>query len=170
MKTSKLKNIAGLFIALILTSGTVFSQGRNQGNRSQNQNCEATIPQLTQEQQAQIQTLRNAHQNSMDELRQNRRSTTNAVQKSEIRTEMLKTVEAHHNAVRSLLNEEQQQNFNQLHANNQKGQRQGKGQGQSQNKNGKGQKKGNCNGGGNGNQNGNQTGKGANNQNCRFNS
>jgi hypothetical protein len=52
----------------------------------------------------------------MDELREQRRSTVNAVEKSEIRTEMLKKVEAHRNEVKSLLTEEQQIQYDQLQA------------------------------------------------------
>jgi hypothetical protein len=119
MKTSKLKNIAWVFFALVLLSISVLAQGRGNGNRynqSQNENCLATISDLTEKQQLQIQEMENKHHEEMAVLRTKRQSTTNAIEKSEIRTEMLKKVEAHRNKVKEILTADQQKQYEQLHA------------------------------------------------------
>jgi len=140
MKASNLKKIAWAFFVLALTTSTVFGQGRRNGNRNVNQpkgTCLNYISDLTEDQQSQIKSLDEKHWEMMDELRTKRRSTTNAVEKSEIRTEMLKTVEAHRNAVRSLLTEDQQKRYDQLQANAGTGKNQNVGRG-----NGNGGKRG----------------------------
>ena len=119
MKTSKLINVAWVFFALVLTTTTVFAQrGRRANPVQNNQNlpCLVQISDLTEDQKESIQELVASHQKTMDELREQRRSTVNAVEKSEIRTEMLKKVEAHRNEVKSLLTEEQQIQYDQLQA------------------------------------------------------
>jgi len=119
MKTSSLKKFAWVFFALALTTGTVFGQGWRNGNRSvnrQNGTCLTTISGLTEEQQNQILAMDEKHQGTMDELRTQRRATTDPVEKSEIRTTMLKNVEAHRNAVKSLLSEDQKLQYDQLHS------------------------------------------------------
>ncbi|WP_297094392.1 hypothetical protein [uncultured Draconibacterium sp.] len=119
MKTSKLINVAWVFFALVLTTTTVFAQrGRRAMPVQNNQNlpCLTQISDLTEEQETGIQELEASHQKTMDELREQRRSTVNAVEKSEIRTEMLKNVEAHRNEVKSLLTEEQQVQYDRLQA------------------------------------------------------
>ncbi|MCY1722596.1 Spy/CpxP family protein refolding chaperone [Prolixibacteraceae bacterium Z1-6] len=118
MKTSKLQNIAWVFFALILTSATVFAQGWREGNRSdynKNVGCLSQISGLTETQQSQIAKMEDQHQSEMDELRIKRRSTINAVESSEIRTEMLKKVEAHRKSVKSVLTADQQKQYDQLH-------------------------------------------------------
>nr|WP_319510824.1 Spy/CpxP family protein refolding chaperone [uncultured Draconibacterium sp.] len=120
MKTSKLTNIAWVFFALALTSTTVLAQGRRTGNgyyQNQRNNCVNYISGLTDTQQEQIQQMENNHQLAMNELRTKQRATINTVEKSEIRTEMLKKVEAHRTEVRNLLTEEQQIQYDQLQAN-----------------------------------------------------
>jgi hypothetical protein len=132
MKTSKLFNVAWVLFALVLTTTTVFAQrGRRANPVQNNQNlpCLTQISNLTEEQETSIQELEASHQKTMGELREQRRSTINAVEKSEIRTEMLKNVEAHHNEVKSLLNEEQQIQYDQLQASMGYGRNQGFGQG-----------------------------------------
>ena len=52
----------------------------------------------------------------MAELRTKRQSTTDAIEKSEIRTTMLKNVKAHRDEVKSILNAEQQKQYDQLQA------------------------------------------------------
>ncbi|AHW61652.1 LTXXQ motif family protein [Draconibacterium orientale] len=119
MKTSKLFNVAWVLFALVLTTTTVFAQrGRRANPVQNNQNlpCLTQISNLTEEQETSIQELEASHQKTMAELRTERRSTINAVEKSEIRTEMLKKVEAHRNDMKSLLTEEQQIQYDQLQA------------------------------------------------------
>ena len=120
MKTRSLRKLAWVFFALSLTTTTVFAQGWRKGNKIQNtQNlpCITQISNLSEEQVASIEKLEASHQEQMDELRTERRSTTDAVEKSEIRTKMLKSVEAHKKEVKALLNEEQQNQYDQLQAN-----------------------------------------------------
>lgn len=116
MKTSKLTYVVWVFFALTLATTTTFGQGRGNGNRySHNQNCMQTIPGLTEKQQKQIQKMEGEHQQDMTALREKRRSTTDAIEKSEVRTKMLKKVDTHRKEVRAVLNEEQQKQYNQLH-------------------------------------------------------
>lgn len=167
MKTSSLKKIAWVFFALALSASTAFAQGGRQGNRNANQQkgtCLNYISDLTEDQQSQINALNEKHMGAMDELRTKRRSTGNAVEKSEIRTEMLKSVETHRNAVRSLLTEDQQKRYDQLQANAGTGRNQNVGRG-----NGNGGKRGRGQGNAcvnaRSNRGWNQAGRGT----CRFN-
>jgi len=117
MKTSKLKNFAWVFFALALTSSTVLAQGWRRGNTVQNradQPCLTQISDLSEVQASDINELDAAHRDQMAELRNQRRSTSDPIEKSEIRTTMLKNVEAHRNAVKSLLSEEQKIQYEQL--------------------------------------------------------
>lgn len=128
MKTSKLKNIAWVFFALILASTTVFAQGYRNGNRVQNnQNlpCVKQISNLTDKQVQEIKKLEASHQETIAGLRTQRRSTNNEVEKSEIRTEMLKKGETHRSEVKNLLSAEQQKEYDllQINAGNSKKQR-----------------------------------------------
>ncbi len=119
MKTSKLINIAWVFFALVLMTTSVLAQGRGNENRyyqSQNKDCLSTISDLTEKQQIQIQEMENKHHEEMAALRTKRQSTTNAIEKSEIRTEMLKKVEAHRSKVKEILTAEQQKQYDLLHA------------------------------------------------------
>jgi len=119
MKTSKLINVAWVFFALVLTTTSVFAQRGRRANAVQNnQNlpCLVQISDLSEDQKESIKELEVDHQKKMAELRIERRSIVNAVEKSEIRTEMLKNVEAHRNEVKSLLTEEQQAQYDQLQA------------------------------------------------------
>ena len=167
MKTSNLKKIAWVFFALALSASTAFAQGGRQGNRNVNQQkgtCLNYISDLTEDQQTRIKAMDEKHWETMDELQTKRRSTTNAVEKSEIRTEMLKTVEAHRNAVRGLLTEDQQKRYDQLQANAGTGRNQNVGRG-----NGNGGKRGRGQGNAcvnaRSNRGWNQAGRGT----CRFN-
>jgi len=132
MKTSKLKNVAWVIFALTLTSTIVLAQGRGNGNRyyqNEKGDCLSYISGLTEKQQQQIDKMEDAHQLAMAELRTERRSTVNAVEKSEIRTEMLKKVEAHRNEVRKVLTADQQKQYDQLHTNGSYGPNQNVGRG-----------------------------------------
>lgn len=120
MKTSNLQKLFWVFFALIITTTSVFSQGWRNGNKvenKQNQTCLQQISNLSTEQVKQIENLEKVHQESMTELRTQRRSTSNAVEKSEIRTEMLKKVAAHQNEVKTLLSAEQQKEYALLQSN-----------------------------------------------------
>ena len=117
MKTSSLRKFAWVFFALTLTTTTVLAQGWRRGNNvqnNQNQPCLTQVSDLSKEQVAKIGKLEASHQEQMAELREQRQLTTNAIEKSEIRTNMLKNVEAHRNAVKALLNEDQQKQYDQL--------------------------------------------------------
>lgn len=120
MKTSNLQKFAWVFFALVLTTTSVFAQGWRRANynvqNNQNLPCLTQISNLSEQQLESIQELEADHQKAMGELREQRRSTLNAVEKSEIRTEMLKNVEAHRSGVKSLLTEEQQVQYDQLQA------------------------------------------------------
>ncbi|MGM0622206.1 MAG: Spy/CpxP family protein refolding chaperone [Bacteroidota bacterium] len=120
----KTKNFVWMFIALMLTSTTLLAQGRRNVNQPGygygygQGTCLAVLPDLTEEQQAKITELEAAHQEAMAELRVEQRSTFEPVEKSEIRTEMLKKVQAHRNEVRNLLTEDQQKQYDLLQARN----------------------------------------------------
>lgn len=118
MKTRSLRKFAWVFFALILAATTVLAQGRGRGysqvQNNQNQSCLTQIAGLSEEQVANIQKLEASHQERMAELRTQRRSTNDAIEKSEVRTAMLQNVEAHRNSVKLLLTDEQQKQFDQL--------------------------------------------------------
>lgn len=119
MKTSKLIYVVGGFFVLMLAATTAFGQGRGNGNsyfQKKSGRCVYSIAGLTEKQQEQVEKMQNKHQEVMAELREKRRSTINAIEKSEIRTTMLKKVEAHRKAVRSVLTEDQQKVYDQLPA------------------------------------------------------
>lgn len=148
MKTSFVSRFAGIFFALILTTGFAFSGNDYTGggrNNTTNATCVNRISGLTQEQKDQITNLRNSHQSVMNDLREKRRSTTDLAQKDQIRKEMDTVVANHRNAVRGLLNADQQKQYDQL-ARNGSGQQYGNGQG----KQWRGSGSGNCSGCGRG--------------------
>lgn len=140
MKTMKIRKMAVVIITLALTGTTVFAQGWRGGNRqvygrnldwaadSTQFTCVNLIQGLTDAQKEEITSLEAEHQKVMAELRNERRSTTDAIEKNEIRGEMLKKVKAHREEVRNLLNEEQKDEYDLLQATN-KGRRQGYAQG-----------------------------------------
>lgn len=111
MKT--LKSIAIIAIAgLMLMATQSYAQRGNRGNRmNRAATCYQDIPNLTENQSQQIQELRTTHLNTMAELRQERRSTTDWDQKSAVREQMLQKQESHKNQVRALLNDEQKSWF-----------------------------------------------------------
>ncbi|MFW6246102.1 MAG: Spy/CpxP family protein refolding chaperone [Tangfeifania sp.] len=140
MKALKITKFTLVFLTFVLTATTVFAQGWRGGNRlgyGQNLNraadsspltCTNMIQGLTEEQITEIQSLESEHQKVMGELRTERRSTVDAIEKNEIRGEMLRKVNAHREEVRNLLTREQQQQYDLLQARNQ-GWRQGFAQG-----------------------------------------
>jgi hypothetical protein len=157
MKTLKIRKMAVVFFTLVLTGSTVFAQGWRGGNRqgfgrNMNQNadrvqptCINSIQDLSEDQKNEITNLEEEHQKAMAELRTERRSTTDAIEKNEIRGEMLKKVKAHREEVRNLLTEDQKQEYDLLQATN-KGRRQGYAQGRRNAGQGAGLQAGNRNG------------------------
>lgn len=111
MKT--LRSIAIIAVTgLMLMATQSYAQRGNRGNRMNRAGtCYQNIPNLTEQQSQQIQELRTAHLNTMTELRQERRSTTDWDQKSAIRDQMLQKQQSHKNQVRALLNDEQKSWF-----------------------------------------------------------
>lgn len=116
---SKLSKLAWVFFALAVTSTTLFAQGWRNGKQTvngRNSNCINQVSGLTDEQKTKIDGLNETHQVKMGELRKQRQSTTDAIEKSEIRTTMLKNVKAHRNEAKSLLTAEQQKEYDLLQA------------------------------------------------------
>lgn len=114
MKISELKKLAWVFFALALTTTTLSAQGWGNGNssfNSPNNNCINQVTGLSEDQKAKIEGLNKSHLEKMAQLRSQRQSTTDAIEKSEIRTTMLKNVKAHRDEVNSLLTTEQQKEF-----------------------------------------------------------
>mgnify|MGYP001025394182 FL=1 len=111
MKT--LRSIAIIAVTgLMLMATQSYAQRGNRGNRMNRAGtCYQNIPNLTEQQSQQIQELRTAHLNTMTELRQERRSTTDWDQKEVIREKMLQKQQSHKNQVRALLNDEQKSWF-----------------------------------------------------------
>jgi len=119
MNFSKLTKLAWVFFALAVTSTTLFAQGlgnRKQAGNGQNNNCINQLSGLTNEQKTKIDGLNEAHQSKMDELRTKRQAANDAIEKSEIRTTMLKNVKVHRDEVKSLLTAEQQKEYDLLQA------------------------------------------------------
>lgn len=142
MKKSKLTKLAGVFFVLAITTTTLSAQGWRNGNRSfngQNNTCTKQISGLTNEQKTKLDGLNETHQAKMGELRTQRQATTDAIEKSEIRTTMLKSVKAHRDEVKSLLTAVQQKEYDLLQVRGNNGN--GRGNGNFQ---GRGKGKGNC--------------------------
>jgi hypothetical protein len=117
MNLSKLTKLAWVFFALGVTSTTLFAQGWRNGKQAgngRNNNCINRISGLTDEQQSKIDGLNETHHAKMGELRTQRQSTADAIEKSEIRTTMLKNVKAHRDEVKSLLTAELQNDYDLL--------------------------------------------------------
>lgn len=118
MKISKLSKFAWAFFALALGNTTVFSQGfGNQNNRFLNQEkpCITQISDLSADQKNKILELENAHQKTIAQLRNERRSTVDFNEKEEIRDKMLLRIEEHQTEVKNLLTENQQKEYDLLH-------------------------------------------------------
>lgn len=117
MRTNFNLRFAGILLTLILTTELAFSgndyfgRGRNRGA---NAVCVNRISGLTDAQNDQINNLRDNHQKLMDELHNQRRSTTDLAQKDQIRKQMDAEVATHRNAVRTLLTVDQQSQYDQF--------------------------------------------------------
>lgn len=158
MKASKLNKLAWVFFALALTTTTLYAQGWRNGNKpanGQNNDCINQISGLSDEQKAKIDGLNETHQGKMAELRTQRQSTTDAIEKSEIRTTMLKNVKAHRDDVKSLLTADQQKQWENLQPGKNNGNSRGQGKFM-----GRGQRNGNCQFAGNYGNRGNRNGGG----------
>ena len=117
MKTSKLQKFAWVFFALATATTTVFAQGWRNGNNVNNRQklaCLEQITDLSESQKTKIKELEKVHKEEMAELRENRRSTADEIEKNDIRGKMLRNVKAHREEVKNLLNEEQQKQYDQL--------------------------------------------------------
>lgn len=115
MKTNRIKRFAGILLALTVTTSTFSAsylqgKGRNQTNGA---TCINRISGLSQEQKDKIISMKTAHQATMNTLRTKRQSTTDVAQKDQIRKEMDTEVASHRNSVRTVLNAEQQEQFDQ---------------------------------------------------------
>lgn len=117
MKTNFNLRFAGILLALFLTAEFAFS-GNNYAVRGRNNpgngTCINQITGLTQTQKDQMSELLKNHQQAMNNLREQRRSTTDLAQKDQIGKQMDTEVTNHRNAIRALLNEDQQKQFDQL--------------------------------------------------------
>ncbi|NQU86834.1 MAG: hypothetical protein HQ541_13845 [Mariniphaga sp.] len=122
MKTKFFTRLALVIVTVAAVTTTTFGQRWNNANRFVNNQvvtmqptCIDQITDLTDKQITKIMTLEEKHQATMDEFRTQRRSTIDAIEKNTIRGEMLAMVEAHQNEVKSLLIEEQQNQYDLLH-------------------------------------------------------
>lgn len=131
MKTSEFKKLAWALFALMLTSSIVSAQRwGNRINRQSETNalpCLVRIDGLSDKQKAEIQTLAANHQEAMESLRTERRSTAGVDEKAGIREKMLEQKVDHRNAVKALLNPEQQRQYDLIQAGNGRGMSMGKG-------------------------------------------
>lgn len=119
MKTSTLKTASALILFTVIAALTVSAYnggGRNYSNSNQPLKCVDNIPGLSQSQINAITTLENEHQKVMDQLRSERRSTTNEKAKAEIRIKMIDIRDSHRAEVKKLLTTEQQKAFEELHS------------------------------------------------------
>jgi hypothetical protein len=120
MKTSKLRKLAWAFFALALTTTSVSAQGYGYRNRviqpSDGMPCIEQISDLTEKQKTDILALEQKHQEEMVALREDRRSTTDFDKKDSIREKMLEQKVDHRNAVKALLNPDQQRQYDLIQA------------------------------------------------------
>jgi hypothetical protein len=100
----------GLFLTIILITGgnAVAQRGGRMGAWN---GCCMGIPGLTDQQRTEISNLENQHRKEMDALRSEWRKSGAYSQREAHLTEVDKKVEAHRDAVRKLLNEEQKSFF-----------------------------------------------------------
>lgn len=122
MQSNNFSKFALVIVIVAAVTSSSFGQRWNNNNRYANQRvvttqqtCINQITNLTNEQIEKITTLEEKHQAAMDEYRAERRSTFDAIAKDEVRDEMLSTVEAHQKEVKSLLSEDQQNQYALLH-------------------------------------------------------
>jgi len=117
MKKNLLNRFAGIFLALIVTAGSAVSSNNLESKGRYNTTNAACINQisgLSQDQKDRITAMETQHQSVMNELREKRRSTTDITQKDQIRKQMDEQVGNHRNAVKAILNADQQKQFDQI--------------------------------------------------------
>jgi hypothetical protein len=114
MKTTRM-----IWLICILLSGSMYTFA--QGGRAMT--CVDVLTGLTEDQRVTIAELEVQHQTAMAELRMKQRATYVPAEKNGIRGEMLQKVQAHRKEVRNLLTEEQQRQYEMLHASNRYGSR-----------------------------------------------
>ena len=130
MKTKKFKKAAMLAVIVLLAITSAKALPGNQQSDNINTvrtTCVNSIPGLSQEQTNTILKMEADHQKVMDQLRDQRRATTNEKTKAEIRLEMINQRDAHRAEVQKLLTPEQQMAYNNLHQSNNHYYRQAKG-------------------------------------------
>ncbi len=118
MKISKLSKFAWVIFALASGNSPIFAQGfGHQNNRSfsSGEPCLTQISDLSADQKDKILEMGNVQQETMAELRNERRATTDFTEKQEIRDKMLARVEEHQSEVKNLLTENQQKEYDLLH-------------------------------------------------------
>lgn len=154
MKTIRLNRIAGILIALTLTSGVAVSSnnpdGKGRNNALAQPTCINSISGLSEYQKQRITAMETQNKTVLNDLQEKRRSATEKTQKEEIRKQTEKQAETHRNAVTSVLSADQQRQFLQFQTNgdiqNKQNQKQGMGKGNGQGKgNGSGKGRGNGN-------------------------
>ena len=111
-------------------------------------NCINTIPDLTEKQENKIENLRAEHFREIDSLRNNRRAALNWEKKEQTGIQINKARIEHRKEIRSVLNEEQQEHFDQYLNSARFGKRgrgrgRGRGHGRGRNRGG-GYRMGNC--------------------------
>ncbi len=115
MKISMLKQLAGVFLALVLGTTTLFSQGRQNGfrwnNSFQQGLCINQLNDLTDQQRKTIDELKDKHFSVMAELREKRVSAANPESRISLRDEMLESILVFRKDVYGVLNPAQQKQF-----------------------------------------------------------
>jgi hypothetical protein len=118
MKTSRFKKLAWVFFALVLTTTSVSAQGFGHRNRIpqsiDGKPCIEKISDLTEKQKTEILAIRQKHQEEMVALREDRPSTIDFDKKDGIREKMLEQKVDHRNAVKALLNPDQQRQYDMI--------------------------------------------------------
>ena len=122
MKTHYFAKFALVIVIVATVTSTTFAQRGVYANRMINNQvdfsqptCINQIADLTDKQVEKIKALEEKHQTKMNEFRTERRSTIDLNEKNTAREEMDKMVAAHQSDVKSLLTEEQQNQYDLLH-------------------------------------------------------
>jgi Spy/CpxP family protein refolding chaperone len=125
MKTKKVKQTVAILAVVLMTSLTVSANnGNNRNNNVQAQrSCVNVIQDLTADQISSIKALETAHWEVMNDLRLNRRETTDERTSAEIRIKMIDQRDNHQAEVKKLLTPEQQVIYDALHTNKNNSQR-----------------------------------------------
>ena len=125
MIRSKLSKFAWVYFVIFLSIASVSAQnfrGNGRNNQGTSNRCLQYVQNLTQEQKDKIAQLVDDHRSEMADLRTEMQSATTIEAKIELRKAMQDMIDAHRAEVRSLLNSEQQLQYDQLHrAQNRKG-------------------------------------------------